>query len=178
MSHPSNVGTPSWRAPCRLEMSRTCGCCELRGCWAETSWSLRASLPRLLSVPSRIRRSKLSSKIPKVNGPNPGGNVNTGWGAALWLKHSTAWVQVKLSFFSQTLKISKVTLTSLATGVCALVDSPLLSVLREHKWKLETNVKINLIGHRLNFLLPVFLRQLLNEAGFTSWTCVFLRWQY
>lgn len=83
MSHPSNVGTPSWRAPCRLGTSRTCGCCELRGCCAETSWSLLASLPRLLSAPSRIRRSKLSSKIPKVNGPNPGGNVNTGWGAAL-----------------------------------------------------------------------------------------------
>ena len=75
-SHPSNVGTPSWRVPCRRGTCRPRGCRALYRCRDAISLSLLFSVSRLSSVGSRVRRSKFSSKIPRANGPYPEGNVN------------------------------------------------------------------------------------------------------
>lgn len=79
LSHPSNVGTPSWRVPCRRGTCRPRGCRALYRCRDTISRSLLFSDSRLSSEGSRVRRSKLSSKIPRVNGPYPEGNVNRCW---------------------------------------------------------------------------------------------------
>lgn len=79
MSHPSNVGTPSWRVPCLRGTWRPRGCRALYRCRDAISLSLLFSVSRLSSVGSRVRRSKFSSKIPSANGPYPEGNVNKCW---------------------------------------------------------------------------------------------------
>lgn len=79
MSHPSNVGTPSWRVPCRRGTCRPRGCRALYRCRDAISLSLLFSVSLLSSAGSRVRRSKFSSKIPRANGPYPEGNVNKCW---------------------------------------------------------------------------------------------------
>lgn len=75
-SHPSNVGTPSWRVPGRRGTCRPRGCRALYLCRDAISRSLLFSTSRLSSAGNGVRKSKFSSKIPRANGE---GNVKRCW---------------------------------------------------------------------------------------------------
>lgn len=87
MSHPSNVGTPSCREPCRRGMCRPRGCLALYRCREAISLSRLFSASRLSSVDNLDRRSKFSSKIPRANGPYPDGNANK-WFWSMFYYHT------------------------------------------------------------------------------------------